>query len=97
MNQGNDEPITLTGLHQRLVSVETQLPTLKQAVSENTAITKQIAADTSVLVEFTNAMQGLGKLVNWCSRMAKPFIYIFGVIGAAASAYFALKNGGAHK
>lgn len=93
----NDEEITLTGLHKRVQRLEQDMPTLKTAIEENTSITKRIAEDTSAMVEFTKAVAGIGTLVKWCSRMAKPFIYIFGAIGAAASAYFALKGGGSPK
>jgi len=71
-----DEKITHEQIYARLCAVETKVD--------------QIDNNTKALVEGFNAVQGAFKVLGWISVIAKPIIWIVGVLGALSflSEYF---------
>ena len=77
----------------RITGLETSHTEMKQAISENTTITKQIADSTSGLVEAWAAISGGLKVLNFLGKVAKWVTYIAGMIAAVYTAWH-LRDGG---
>ena len=63
-----DEKITHEQIYSRLCAVETKVD--------------DIDNNTKTLVEGFNAVQGAFKVLGWISVIAKPILWIVGVLGA---------------
>ena len=66
---------------------------LEISMSENTALTHGIKADTSEFLEVFRAMCGGFKVLGWLGNIAK---WAAGLGAAIAGLYFAKKSGGPH-
>lgn len=91
----SDQEVTsgLGELRDRVGRLETGMADLKEDVAENTAATKRIETNTSSIVEFFGAMEGLFKVVNWMGKVAKPISYILAAGAALVGLFTAWKSG----
>ena len=81
-----DIPSGLGELRDRVGKLEAGFAGLKSDVAENTELTKQVASDTSDLVEFARA-------AAWVGKVAKPISYLAAIGASVAAVWAAFKTG----
>lgn len=82
-----DEMVSgLGSLHARVGKLESGFAEMKREMSENTTLTRQVASDTSDLVEFAKA-------AAWIGKMAKPISYLAAIGASLAGVWVAFKTG----
>lgn len=77
-------------LTQRMVDMEIGHSDLRRMVTENTALTQQVASDTRDLVEWTKASQGAFRVLVVLGNVAKWGASIAAALGAAYAAWHGL-------
>lgn len=80
-------------LRDRVGRLETGFSEMRDELTRNSESTKRVEENTSSLVEFFGAMQGLFKLLNWCGKIAKPVSYILASGAALVGLFTAWKSG----
>ena len=70
-----------------------EIEAVKQALAENTTLTKATADNTQDLVEFFTAFKGAFKVLDYVGKLAKPLGYILAVGTAIAGLWTTFKAG----
>lgn len=60
---------------------------MERQLKENTETTHKVAANTAVIVEWTEAMAGAMKVLEALGKLAKPLSYLFAVGTAIAMSW----------
>lgn len=77
----------VNGLTQRVIDMELQHASLKTAVDENTALTREVSANTHDIVEWTQASVGAFKVLEVLGTVARWAAGIIAAVGAATAAW----------
>ena len=76
----------------QLKETETCVLEMQKSLAENTASTKRIEASIADLVGWFTAFEGAYKVLNGIGKLAKPMVYILGVMAAISGAWVAVKG-----
>jgi hypothetical protein len=82
----------IKSLHAQFVEMKGDLSECTQATKRNTAAIEQVQSNTQDIVDTFQALAGGFRVLSGLGKLAKPLVYIVGLVTAVITAYSAWRG-----